>query len=596
MSSAAQVAVAALLLIFCSLVAAQLPQRAPTASSKPRFVTQLNVSGCPLVVYDSGEHALEIEPIMCVTGAIEKQPLKLDLISQILYIRVPVLLWDTHMLAQAGLQLRNVSLKPVRFATVTNIGALATKSSVIGFEWSSNHSAGVLKIGINNTEAALMMMTRETSPTDALDQVQLTATILSNRKFRQVTLRPVARNRGFTELSLLSARYELETCSDIKFVHLMHHRNRQVRVFQRLDSRGAYYIEPLLWSVDKSTYGPVEYDYGRNMHYLKLDLVLQDETTLDAVRTQLAELSPRSVEFMRLWAVERSVSSLLSSRFEVGPLMVSADWKFAQLRLYCRSIKQCTNLKSNVMTKDPFAFWYHINWHPTSIVNSDCLFKSDSTVSSGKTESSTDAISCSRSASCAYLRSLARSGDLSFGKLKRLADGRWFFIIQQRVSAEESFRRTLASYIRGFGNENNFWIGLNRIASLTDGGATLRVEMKLWNGTEWYAEYSNFTVEGVGSMYRMTYREMLRDKSNAKHDAMQYHKGMQFSTINVDNDRDRRKSCSNAYGGGGWWFNSCYHFNPNGLFPTSPTINLKYMLWHSDRWMSIRLVRLMVQL
>uniref|UniRef100_A0A1I8HWT0 Fibrinogen C-terminal domain-containing protein n=1 Tax=Macrostomum lignano TaxID=282301 RepID=A0A1I8HWT0_9PLAT len=508
MSSAAQVAVAALLLIFCSLVAAQLPQRAPTASSKPRFVTQLNVSGCPLVVYDSGEHALEIEPIMCVTGAIEKQPLKLDLISQILYIRVPVLLWDTHMLAQAGLQLRNVSLKPVRFATVTNIGALATKSSVIGFEWSSNHSAGVLKIGINNTEAALMMMTRETSPTDALDQVQLTATILSNRKFRQVTLRPVARNRGFTELSLLSARYELETCSDIKFVLLMHHRNRQVRVFQRLDSRGAYYIEPLLWSVDKSTYGPVEYDYGRNMHYLKLDLVLQDEATLDAVRTQLAELSPRSVEFMRLWAVERSVSSLLSSRFEVGPLMVSADWKFRSAAAVLQEYKTVHQSES------------------------------DSTVSSGKTESSTDAISCSRSASCAYLRSLARSGDLSFGKLKRLADGRWFFIIQQRVSAEESFRRTLASYIRGFGNENNFWIGLNRIASLTDGGATLRVEMKLWNGTEWYAEYSNFTVEGVGSMYRMTYREMLRDKSNAKHDAMQYHKGMQFSTINVDNDRD----------------------------------------------------------
>ena len=48
-------------------------------------------------------------------------------------------------------------------------------------------------------------------------------------------------------------------------------------------------------------------------------------------------------------------------------------------------------------------------------------------------------------------------------------------------------------------------------------------------------------------------------------DSLFYHKGMEFSTKDRDNDRARWESCVKYYKGG-WWYKSCYEANLNGLY------------------------------
>ena len=47
---------------------------------------------------------------------------------------------------------------------------------------------------------------------------------------------------------------------------------------------------------------------------------------------------------------------------------------------------------------------------------------------------------------------------------------------------------------------------------------------------------------------------------------MAYHNGMQFTTIDVDNDLVSFGNCAVGDKYGGWWFNSCADANLNGLY------------------------------
>uniref|UniRef100_A0A1I8FMC6 Fibrinogen C-terminal domain-containing protein n=1 Tax=Macrostomum lignano TaxID=282301 RepID=A0A1I8FMC6_9PLAT len=107
-----------------------------------------------------------------------------------------------------------------------------------------------------------------------------------------------------------------------------------------------------------------------------------------------------------------------------------------------------------------------------------------------------------------------------------LPDGRWFVKIQQRLTGRVSFQRNWTEYETGFGDGTDFWIGLSAIHSLSQGGVTLRVEMKLWRGSELHAEYAGFQVGDASTGYRMTYREMLRDRSSVSIDALKTQRGM----------------------------------------------------------------------
>ena len=44
------------------------------------------------------------------------------------------------------------------------------------------------------------------------------------------------------------------------------------------------------------------------------------------------------------------------------------------------------------------------------------------------------------------------------------------------------------------------------------------------------------------------------------------HNGMQFSTMDAENDIDGGRFCSQKFGNAGWWYRSCSTANLNGLY------------------------------
>ncbi|PAA89840.1 hypothetical protein BOX15_Mlig006198g1, partial [Macrostomum lignano] len=625
---------AALALLLCSLAAGQVSQCAPADSPRLRFVAQLSVNGCALFVHDTGASDgphLAVEPLMCVTDSLRGIVPRFDFITQQLYFSVPVLMKDSGMLAEAQRQLQHLSPRSVSFATVTNISVSAdTRSSVrvLGFLWTPDESVATLRLGfaekntyetlklreniilrllnidpmrtllIQSTETQIVEKKNESSIIETLKNVKLSATLLSNSCFHDIQSRIMLQNDSFIEVGLYRKKF-LPACRQLRFSRYVKLENCSAQVHQNLNIKGHFLIEPLLChNISSLSSESVRYDYSRDMHYLKLDLVLQDEATRDAVRTQLADLSPRSVDFMRLWTAERSVSSSLSARFEVGPLMASADWRSAQLRLLCGNWTECRDLRTAVLA-EPADLWRHVQWRVTSLVAKQCLSKSSQMASSWRMKPPVSD-SCYSLKSCARLQCASAQRTANSSSAVQLQpDGRCFLKFQQRLTGRVSFQRNWTEYETGFGDGTDFWIGLSAIHSLSQGGATLRVEMKLWNGSELHAEYAGFQVGDASTGYRMTYREMLRDRSSVSWDALQLSKGMRFSTMDRDNDVWDAQSCSNTLGNAGWWFHYCRHFNPNGLYPSQEKVDIiGNMVWYISysKKLSLREVRLMLQI
>ena len=67
------------------------------------------------------------------------------------------------------------------------------------------------------------------------------------------------------------------------------------------------------------------------------------------------------------------------------------------------------------------------------------------------------------------------------------------------------FYRNWTDYVNGFGDlEGEHWLGLDKISCLSSGGAVLRVDLEDVNGTQGYAEYSNFSVDDASTNYTLT--------------------------------------------------------------------------------------------
>ena len=59
---------------------------------------------------------------------------------------------------------------------------------------------------------------------------------------------------------------------------------------------------------------------------------------------------------------------------------------------------------------------------------------------------------------------------------------------------------------------------------------------------------------------------------------MAYHNGMQFTTIDVDNDLRSGKNCAADEKLGGWWYNKCAKANLNGLYGNVSSYHAIYWL------------------
>ena len=83
--------------------------------------------------------------------------------------------------------------------------------------------------------------------------------------------------------------------------------------------------------------------------------------------------------------------------------------------------------------------------------------------------------------------------------------------------------------------------------------------MNIKPGTDIFLQYEQFKIASAKDKYKLT----VGGFQGITTDPMAYHNGMNFTTRNSDNDQ-WSKNCALWSGlGGGWWYKSCAHIQPN---------------------------------
>lgn len=148
-------------------------------------------------------------------------------------------------------------------------------------------------------------------------------------------------------------------------------------------------------------------------------------------------------------------------------------------------------------------------------------------------------------------------------------NGGGWTVIQRRGyfhGAKQNFSLSWDEYKTGFGDlDKEFWFGNDFIHRLTyQKEMILRVELESFSNKKVWAEYSSFRVGSVESNYRLTVGGYTGNATNS----LVAHDGALFSTIDKTNDAAPSCCpCAPSYGGG-WWFDSCFEANLNGVYYT----------------------------
>ena len=135
---------------------------------------------------------------------------------------------------------------------------------------------------------------------------------------------------------------------------------------------------------------------------------------------------------------------------------------------------------------------------------------------------------------------------------------------------------------------DSFWWGNEKLAhALNDGRQyELRIDLFDWEGEHRFAKYSHFYVTPESDNYRLNISGYTGNTGGDSFGETQ--SGQQFSTVDRDNDGRSDINCAQFWGGlGGFWWNYCGDFRPNGHYynssrtrPLNP--GLHWLAWHSS--------------
>ncbi|XP_071810697.1 uncharacterized protein [Apostichopus japonicus] len=139
---------------------------------------------------------------------------------------------------------------------------------------------------------------------------------------------------------------------------------------------------------------------------------------------------------------------------------------------------------------------------------------------------------------------------LPFNVNCKMDNGGGWTVFQRRTDGSTSFYRNWAEYKNGFGDENSFWLGNEKLHYLTNQrNYTLRIDTISSGGTVRYAKYAEFQIESVGNNYRMN--KLGTHSGNTGH-YFYHNRGEQFSTYDRDNDSCGKFDCAEKHRSG-WW-------------------------------------------
>ncbi|XP_053141036.1 fibrinogen-like protein 1 [Hemicordylus capensis] len=158
-----------------------------------------------------------------------------------------------------------------------------------------------------------------------------------------------------------------------------------------------------------------------------------------------------------------------------------------------------------------------------------------------------------------------------------MSDGGGWTVIQRRSNGKENFNRQWADYKQGFGKfqskNDEYWLGNDKIYDLLlREENSLKIDLMDWHGETRYAIYDNFQIQNEMNNYTIwvgtfsgTAGDAFSGGSNFEEQWSASINGMQFSTVDRDNDRFLTGSCSEE-NKCGWWFNRCHAANLNGQY------------------------------
>ena len=170
-----------------------------------------------------------------------------------------------------------------------------------------------------------------------------------------------------------------------------------------------------------------------------------------------------------------------------------------------------------------------------------------------------------RKASSVYRVVLDRKWNRAYCDMKTGLGG--WTVIQRRQDGSINFFRKWAAYKAGFGSlTGEFWWGLEKIHLMTSSRPhELRIDMVTRKGKRTAATYSSFRVDSEKKKYKLHISGF--KGYGPRHNALAYHNGMYFSTVDRDNDKNGRQNCATSLQGA-WWYRSCSKSNLNGKYKT----------------------------
>ncbi|XP_028424032.1 microfibril-associated glycoprotein 4-like [Perca flavescens] len=140
--------------------------------------------------------------------------------------------------------------------------------------------------------------------------------------------------------------------------------------------------------------------------------------------------------------------------------------------------------------------------------------------------------------------------------------GRWT-VFQRRMDGTVNFYRGWDQYKTGFGiAAGEYWLGLESLYHLTlRKRYELLVDMEDFEGNKVFARYSSFSIDPESSGYKLNVSGFTDGGAGP---SLIYHDGKMFSTFDKDQDT-WVGNCAKTYLGA-FWYHSCHHTNPNGVY------------------------------
>ncbi|XP_031168076.1 microfibril-associated glycoprotein 4-like isoform X2 [Sander lucioperca] len=156
--------------------------------------------------------------------------------------------------------------------------------------------------------------------------------------------------------------------------------------------------------------------------------------------------------------------------------------------------------------------------------------------------------------------------------------GRWT-VFQRRMDGTVNFYRGWDQYKTGFGiAAGEYWLGLESLYHLTERRRyELLVDMEDFEGNKVFARYSSFSIDAESSGYTL---HVSGFTDGGAGDSLNFHNGQKFTTFDKDQD-SYSGNCARLFLGA-FWYNSCHHTNPNGVYRrgADSTINGVGVEWH----------------